>query len=203
MKKICSAMVLVAAMAIFMSSAQAAVEIQEAEVRNGVTPAAVAKTGQTVSIAPGDDGALRKGVAWPNPRFTDNANGTVTDNLTGLIWLKDANCLPSSHDGRRSWDSALAHANDLASGACGLSDGSRAGDWRLPNRNELTSLLDLGQRNPALSRSHPFTSFQPARYWSSTPSTPSSAWRVDFAEGEVTEGTVVSPYFATFVRDGP
>jgi hypothetical protein len=63
MKKICSAMVLVAAMAIFMSSAQAAVEIQEAEVRNGVTPAPIAKTGQTVSIAPGDDGALRK--AWP------------------------------------------------------------------------------------------------------------------------------------------
>jgi hypothetical protein len=203
MKKICSAMVLVAAMAIFMSSAQAAVEIQEAEVRNGVTPAPIAKTGQTVSIAPGDDGALRKGVAWPNPRFTDDANGTVTDNLTGLIWLKDANCFPSNDNSRLSWDSALAHANDLASGACGLSDGSRAGDWRLPNRNELTSLLDLGQRNPALSRSHPFTSFQAARYWSSTPSTPSSAWRVDFAEGEVTEGTVVSPYFATFVRDGP
>jgi hypothetical protein len=32
------------------------------------------------------------GVAWPNPRFTDNSDGTVTDNLTGLIWLKNANC---------------------------------------------------------------------------------------------------------------
>ena len=203
MKKICSAMALVAAMAIFISSAQAAIEIQEAEVQNGVAPAPIAKTGQTVSIARGDDGALQKGVAWPNPRFRDNANGTVTDNLTGLIWLKDANCFHRIDGGLRSWESALAHADSLASGACGLSDGSRAGDWRLPNRNELTSLLDLGQRNPALSRSHPFTSFQPARYWSSTPSTPSSAWRVDFAEGEVTEGTVVSPYFATFVRDGP
>ena len=46
----------------------------------------------------GSDGDLQKGVAWPNPRFTDNANGTVTDNLTGLIWLKNANCF-----GRPVW----------------------------------------------------------------------------------------------------
>lgn len=55
-------------------------------------PAPVPKTGLTTSYAPGDDGALQKGVAWPNPRFTDNNNGTITDNLTGLIWLKNANC---------------------------------------------------------------------------------------------------------------
>jgi hypothetical protein len=203
MKKICSAMVLVAAMAIFMSSAQAAIEIQVAEVQNGVAPAPIAKTGQTVSIASGDDGALQKGVAWPNPRFRDNANGTVTDNLTGLIWLKDANCFHRIDGGLRSWDSALAHADNLASGACGLSDGSRAGDWRLPNRNELTSLLDLGQRDPALPRGHPFTNFQANRYWSSTANSPRSAWRVDFLEGAVTDGTTANHFFATFVRDGP
>ena len=55
-------------------------------------PAPVPKTGQTVSYATGDDGDLQKGVAWPDPRFTDNSDGTVTDNLTGLIWLKNANC---------------------------------------------------------------------------------------------------------------
>ena len=55
-------------------------------------PAPVHKTGQTTSYATGDDGDLEKGVAWPNPRFTDNSDGTVTDNLTGLIWLKNANC---------------------------------------------------------------------------------------------------------------
>ena len=53
------------------------------------------KTGQTVSYALGDDGDLQKGVMWPVPRFTDNGSGTVTDNLTGLIWLKDANCFGS------------------------------------------------------------------------------------------------------------
>ena len=57
-----------------------------------IYPAMVPKTGQTTGYATGDDGALQKGVAWPNPRFTDNGDGTVTDNLTGLIWLKNANC---------------------------------------------------------------------------------------------------------------
>ncbi len=47
------------------------------------------RTGQTTSYATGDDGDLQVGVDWPLPRFTDNNNGTVTDNLTGLIWLKN------------------------------------------------------------------------------------------------------------------
>ena len=76
-------------------------------------PARVPKTGQTqcydASAAidcagTGQDGAFQKGVAWPNPRFTDNSNGTVTDNLTGLIWLKNANCFGSN----RLWATALS-----------------------------------------------------------------------------------------------
>ena len=65
-------------------------------------PAPVEKTGQTTSYATGDDGDLEKGVSWPNPRFTDNLDGTITDNLTGLIWLKDANCF-----GYRNWGEAI------------------------------------------------------------------------------------------------
>ena len=42
----------------------------------------LASTGQTVSYANGDDGALKKGIVWPGPRFADNQDGTVTDNLT-------------------------------------------------------------------------------------------------------------------------
>ena len=52
--------------------------------------APVPKTGQTTSYGTRDDGALEKGVAWPTPRFTDNNNGTITDNLTKLIWMKNA-----------------------------------------------------------------------------------------------------------------
>ena len=43
------------------------------------------QTGQTVSDIVGDDGDLQIGVAWPTPRFVDNGDGTLTDNLTGLM----------------------------------------------------------------------------------------------------------------------
>ena len=117
--------------------------------------APVPKTGQTTSYGTRDDGALQKGVAWPTPRFTDNGNGTVTDNLTGLIWTKNANAF-----GQRTWAEALSDANGLASGSAGLTDGSKAGDWRLPNVRELQSLVDYGRSNPALPAGHPFTNVQ-------------------------------------------
>jgi hypothetical protein len=104
----------------------------------------------------GQDGDFLAGVEWPTPRFTDNLNGTVTDNLTGLIWLKNANCFPGSGVGI-PWQAALDAANALASGSCELSDGSVAGDWRLPNGNELRSLIDWGNFSPALPAGHPFS----------------------------------------------
>ena len=55
------------------------------------------------------------------------------------------------------WQEALDAANTLASGSCGLSDGSMAGDWRLPNVNELRSLIDWGNFSPALPAGHPFS----------------------------------------------
>ena len=61
----------------------------------------------------------------------------VTDNLTGLIWLKNARCV-----GGTDWENALTWCNTLASGSCNLSDGSSAGEWRLPNINEFSSLFD-------------------------------------------------------------
>ncbi len=143
----------------------------------GGAPAPVEKTGQTPTVPlnpgpAGSDGALQKGVAWPNPRFTNNFNGTVTDNLTGLIWLRNANCF-----GFRNWTTALTDANTLANGSCGLTDGSTAGQWRLPNIKELQSLVHYGIFNPALpnaagtgqwTANDPFSGVQPSTYWSST-----------------------------------
>ena len=111
-------------------------------------PAPVPRTGQTTDYILGDDGYFQKGVAWPNPRFTDNGDGTVTDNLTGLIWLANANCF-----GGRHWDEAIGDCNGLSAGYCGLIDGSNAGDWRLPSCLELQSLLNLKFYEPALSNS--------------------------------------------------
>jgi hypothetical protein len=145
--------------------------------------AAVPKTGQTTSYTTGDDGDLQKGVAWPNPRFTDNGNGTVTDNLTGLIWLKDAGCF-----GTRPWYEAITDdCSVLANGQCGLLDGSRAGEWRLPNYKELSSLIDADNNNPALPSGHPFTNVQYGGYWSSSTFDPLSdyAWSVSIPNGIV------------------
>lgn len=138
------------------------------------TVAPVAATGQTTIYAIGDDGTYRRGVSQPNPRFTDNLDGTLTDNLTGLIWLKDGNCI-----GLVGWVGALAAVDRLHDGLCGLTDGSVAGSWRLPNRNELLSLLHDGMGLPL---GHPFIKpEEPQRYnWSSTtyPPIPDTVWIV-------------------------
>jgi hypothetical protein len=106
------------------------------------------ETGQATVYAGRDDGALQQGTAWPSPRFADNGDGTVTDNLTGLIWLKNANCtetvggIVKGGAGSLPWADALTWSNHLASGSCGLSGDTNAGDWRLPNVKELESIVD-------------------------------------------------------------
>jgi hypothetical protein len=156
--------------------------------------APVPKTGQTVSYATGDDGNLQKGVAWPTPRFTDHGNGTVTDNLTGLIWMKNASNVDGALGfGLLTWTEALDAAATLANGTHGLSDGSKAGDWRLPNIRELQSLVDYGHgggpEDIALPPGHPFIGAQwQSPYWSSTSEnagTPDLAWFVGFDLGVV------------------
>ena len=151
----------------------------------------------------GQDGDRLAGVAWPNPRFTDNGNGTVTDNLTGLIWLKNANCFAD-----QAWQSALDSANRLASGSCGLSDGSAVGGWRLPNINELESLVDEQNRSSALPTGHPFSNVQ-ASYWSSSSraSGKYAAWYLSMVDGGVSYDYMPLSYKYSFhkvwpVRDG-
>jgi hypothetical protein len=147
-------------------------------------PAPVEKSGQTTSQADYDDGYYQRGVEvpLPKPRFSDNGNGTVTDNLTGLIWLKDANCF-----GYRTWNNALTDANGLNSGECGLTDGSSAGDWRLPNYNELFTLVNAEYFNPPLPPEHPFINVQIDIYWSATTwaGNPISAWCMLMQDGSV------------------
>lgn len=137
----------------------------------------------------GQDGDKLAGKLWPKVRYTDNNNGTVSDNLTGLTWLKDANCF-----GVGSWQQALISTKALIgnNSMCSLNDGSITGDWRLPNVNELESLVDVSQMNPALTRPHPFTNVQfaplPAGdkyYWSDTTYAggTDSAWNVRFNDG--------------------
>jgi hypothetical protein len=156
----------------------------------------------------GQDGDLLPGVVWPVPRFVVNDDGTVKDNLTNLIWLKDANCF-----GTLVWIEAIDAANTLASGVCGLSDGSQAGDWHLASVNELQSLLDIEYSNPALSdaagtvkwsEGDAFSGVQASDYWSSSSyaTSPQDAWSVDLSSGEAHGLAKPSPSYVWPVR-GP
>jgi hypothetical protein len=141
--------------------------------------------------ATGQDGKLRKGEGFPKPRFTDLRNGTVRDNLTTLIWLKDASCL-----GSRRWAGALAAVADLNDGKnFGCVDYTGAfQDWRLPNVKELQSLIHFGFARPALSNANgtgqwtegdAFSGVRSAFYWSSTTREPfpDDAWPVSLNNG--------------------
>jgi len=119
----------------------------------------------------GQDGDIRSGLAWPSPRYADNANGTITDRLTGLIWSKDANapgpsaCNPGV---AKNWQTAFEYAR------C-LNQNNYLGynDWRVPNFNEIVSLSHRGEPDPvAFLTSHGFTQIQVGEYLSSTSSAP-------------------------------
>ena len=132
-----------------------------------------------------------------NQRFTDNSDGTVTDNRTGLIWLKNANCF-----GTQDWFTAKASAQGLASGACGLHDSSGAGQWRLPRKEEWEALIDL-TRDPALPTGHPFTGVQFNYYWSSTSDASTGLpWAVNLSLGSTGLDLMSSINFVWPVRDG-
>jgi hypothetical protein len=143
------------------------------------------KTGQTTcydtngNVIPcpgtGQDGAIQAGVVPPSPRFQVNGD-CVTDNLTGLMWAKNAN-LPN---GTRTWYQAVDDCNNL--NLCGYTD------WRLPNVNELESLINANEPNSATwLNGQGFTNVQANIYWSSTSyaSYPDLAWVVNMWHGSV------------------
>jgi len=122
--------------------------------------------------------ARRKQPRPQTGRYTDNGDGTVTDNRSGLIWLKNANCF-----GAQKWETAMQSAANLASGQCGLRDGSRRGMWRLPTKKELKAMIDKKYvdektwSQPAISNAtgtgpwkegDAFSGVQSNSYWSSS-----------------------------------
>ena len=138
----------------------------------------------------GQDGELRAGAAWPDPRFTDNGDGTVKDNLTGLVWLKDADRF-----GEVTWEEALYNVKNLAAGSGGLKDGSKKGAWRLPNIRELFSLIDYGTGAPIIPRGHPFENVVESIYWTSTSlaSAPNLAWMMTLGIGPTVFDIKINP----------
>jgi hypothetical protein len=173
----------------------------------GATDAPLPQTGQTtcynqagtmINCADtGQDGDIQAGVVPPVPRFTDNGEGQITDNLTGLVWLRDADCF-----GKRRWVIALVLANSLESGQCGLTDGSIPGQWRLPNRNELRSLFNLQNSNPATDLNAPLSTGN-VLYWTSTsyPANAARAWEIPVIDGAIGHFAKTNSRLVTAVRD--
>jgi pimeloyl-ACP methyl ester carboxylesterase len=141
----------------------------------------------------GQDGELQAGVAWPNPWFTDKGDQTMQDNLTGLVWAKDGNLMKTrdpgfdsdstAGDGRITWQHALDYIKKL-----NQENYLGHNDWRLPNVNELESLVHTGQPNKAnYIISQGFSIVQAGPYWSSSTfaNYTSSAWFVSMYDGYV------------------
>jgi hypothetical protein len=119
--------------------------------------------------------------------FTDNGDGTVTDNDTGLMWQKE-------DDGvTKTWESAICE---------GLSLGGYT-DWRLPNIKELESITDDTKNSPAIDSTY-FTNTNSSDYWSSTTTAEntSSAWHVNFYSGSVNSSYKSGGYYVRCVRGG-
>jgi hypothetical protein len=94
-------------------------------------------TGQTTVYAGGDDASYQP--AATQLSYTDNGNGTITDNVTGLMWKKcsepDTTTGCSGAHNTYTWANAIAQCEGLT-----YPSGSYS-DWRLPNVKELFSIL--------------------------------------------------------------
>jgi len=145
-------------------------------------------TGQYVTFTPGDDGSVQSGIPPTFPRWVDKGDGTVVDTVTGLVWLKQADCIQDT------WANAAAAVDALSSGQCGLTDGSEPGSWHVPSRSEMLSMADRMENNQGDFFSQTYlnwnkTVFQEAiftnfvrfqYYWTSTPDAadPAKAWTI-------------------------
>jgi len=142
-----------------------------------ITDGGLPKTGQTMIYYPKDDGDYQMGFPIGGaPRFIDNGDGTVVDMATGLMWIKDPQA--AGVGSMYYWYDAIDTCENL----------SYAGhdDWRLPNINELMSIVDHSRFDPAFDPAF----FTPPSdpwwaYWSSTVMAPwpDGAWSMYIYDG--------------------
>jgi len=119
--------------------------------------------------------------------FTVNSEGTVTDNVTGLIWQRE-------DDGvGRSWDDAIGYCDTL--------DLAGHTDWRLPHQFELQSIVDYGRYDPAIDTAA-FPGTASYWYWSSTfdITAASEAWGMYFKDGDDGPMYKYNNYYVRCVR---
>jgi len=134
-------------------------------------------TGQTTSYRTADDGDHETGSVLS---YTDNGDGTVTDDNTGLMWAKDGNGAGCNNGSTASWNSVIDYCDGLTF--------ATYSDWRLPNVKELVSIVkyDASGGYPYIDQTY-FPNTQSSNYWSSTtlPIYTDDAMYVDFYNGDV------------------
>ncbi|MBS3809348.1 MAG: DUF1566 domain-containing protein [Desulfobacterales bacterium] len=123
-----------------------------------------------------------------------SANGpVVTDNLTGLMWTRDA----ALTEFPLTWQEALAYAFEMnRTGFAGYRD------WHLPNRRELFSLISHCRVNPAVPENSVFENIFNGYYWTSTSCArlPEQAWYVHLGGAKVYRGMKHASYMVWPVR---
>lgn len=138
-------------------------------------------------------------------RFTNNGNGTVTDSRTGLMWqqcadgLSGAACATGSATSHASFGAALQRAAAVNADAAGA--GRSHADWRVPNRNELASLVNRNCGAPTIARG-PFPNTPSLSLWTSSPVRSSLVWYVDFTDGSIGPGGITGGRGLRLVRGG-
>ena len=144
--------------------------------------------------------------AWA--AFTDNGDGTITDTSTGLVWDKcsrgqvwDNTTPPGTCTGTASthdWAAALAQAT-----AANAASHRGQADWRLPNRTELESLVQIDAASPAIDGTY-FPGTPSSWYWTSTTYAPNPAyaWFVRFSNGYTYANDKAGTYHVRLVRSG-
>jgi Protein of unknown function (DUF1566) len=152
------------------------------------------------------------------PRFVDNGDGTVADNLTHLVWeqkgsMDDVENLGDPHDADNRYTWSAVYFGTAADGTIytsflsDLNGGCFAGqcDWRLPTRTELQTIL-LPERYPCATGPCIDPIFGPAAplyyYSSTTDGTSNVAWVVGFINGFVAPGLKSIAFHVRAVRGG-
>ncbi|MDZ7760133.1 MAG: DUF1566 domain-containing protein [Desulfovermiculus sp.] len=147
--------------------------------------------------------AVRGGAADDDPGLVDNNDGTVTDPSTGLMWMKcslgqtwdDDNSACQGDSVRHTWQDTLNVIQNLQ--WAGYSD------WRLPNRNELQSLVDYSKFDPAVDSL--LKENTPSSYhWTSTTVAGKAdrSWHLDLSTGSLDIRTKSINWDARAVRGG-
>jgi hypothetical protein len=137
--------------------------------------------------------------------YTVNADGTVTDTTTGLMWdrcaygLTGSDCTGSSAYAG-DWASALTYASTANTYSYkGYSD------WRLPNKTELESIVQRDTHSPAIDATAFPNTPTSTYFWTSTTYTPNPAyaWYFYFNDGDTYYSPKTSGFFFRLVRGGP